>query len=116
MQWLTLLHEATFRTAKTNVKHLMLLILFFFNRPIVFVQITEDILYVSAVPADMRSRSCFSHQATGLPGGVSACSVTTTPGVRLITEGSKGHELCSGRGSLRGLLRTDSSSNLKGHI
>lgn len=65
---------------------------------------------VHAAASRARRRGC------RLSGGVSACSVTTTPGVRLITEGSKGHELHSGGGSLRGPLRSDSSSNLKGHI
>lgn len=65
---------------------------------------------VRAAASRARRRGC------RLSGGVSACSVTTTPGVRLITEGSKGHELHSGGGSLRGPLRSDSSSNLKGHI
>lgn len=51
--------------------------------------------YMRAAASRIRRRSC------RLSSGVSACSVTTTPGVSLITEGSKEHELHSSGGSLQ---------------
>lgn len=39
----------------------------FFSSSFAAEQIPEDILHVSAVPEDMRARSCLSRQATGLP-------------------------------------------------
>lgn len=111
------LHEAACWVVlmANGVKHFLLLILFFIPP---LSQNKSQRTYCMSAPylRTMRARSCLSRQGCRLSGGVSACSVTTTPGVRLITEGSKGHELHSGGGSLRGPPRSDSSSNLKGHI
>lgn len=68
--------------------------------------IIEDILHISIALLYLRTRmrtaaSGVLQQSCRLSSGVSMCSVTTTPGVSLITDGSKGHELHSSGDSLQ---------------
>lgn len=54
------------------------------------------------IPEDAStSASSAQQQSCRLSSGVSMCSVTTTPDVSLIIEGSKGHELHSSGDSLQ---------------
>lgn len=71
-------------------------------------QTPEDILHVSIALLYLRTHMHTYNAASGirqqscwLSSGVSMCSVTTTPGVSLITEGSKEHELHSSGDSLQ---------------
>lgn len=57
--------------------------------------------YACACTHTHTAASSIRQQSCRLSSGVSMCSVTTTPGVSLITEGSKGHELHSSGGSLQ---------------